>query len=104
AVALQATFAFSPDPLITQEELLLAGDVATLNVGSGLSDSFDLNCADAQALILDRADLLVTGGGAVGTNILYQDVDYFCGEIITFDFTSSADLTVLDVAVTFASQ
>lgn len=103
-VALQATFDSSPDPTITQDQLLATGTISSLTVGAGLSDSFDLNCSDAEALILDRADLLVTGGGAVGTNILYQDTDFFCGEIITFDFTASTDLATLNVNVTFANQ
>lgn len=103
-VAIQSVFSFSADPNIGQDDLLATGDLASVTVGSGLVSSFDLSCQEAAALILDRADLLVTGGGVIGTNILYQDLDYFCGEILTFTFTSSEDLTVLDVEVTFQEQ
>lgn len=104
SVALQATFDSSSNPNITQDELLTTGAISSLNVGSGLTDSFDLNCTDAEALILDRADLLVTAGGVIGTNILYQGVDFFCGEVVSFDFTASQDLGTLNVNVTFRNQ
>lgn len=104
-VAIQATFEHSSDPNISEDQLLATGTVSSLNVGSGdPPQSFDLSCSDAQALILDRADLLVTGGGAIGTHILYQGLDYFCGEVVSFDFTASQDLTTLDVTVTYRNQ
>jgi len=100
-VAIEAIFATSDDPFITQDELLEFGDLSVLTVPAGEVDSFDLFCDEAAALILDQANLLVSGGGSIGTNILYLDEDYFCGEIISFEFFASQDLFELDVEVTF---
>lgn len=94
----------SNDPNITQDELLLTGTLFRDTVLAGGSLRFDLNCADAKAIIVDRAVLLITNGPAVGSTILYQDPDFFCGEIVSFEFTANADDTQLFVNVAFFPQ
>lgn len=103
-VGVQATFAYSYDPNISEDDLLATGDLTSLTVGTDLVDSFDLNCVDAEALILDQANLLVTGGGSIGTTVMYQGLDYFCGQVVIFDFYASDDLFELDVEVSFDDQ
>lgn len=101
---LATDFLISSDPLITQDELLDFGEPVLLDADAGDIVSVDIDCVDAAALILDIAELLVEDGGIIGTNILYLDEDYFCGEIISFEFTASNDLTELFVDVAFFTE
>lgn len=99
----------SSDPNITQEELLLGGgtlfrDTVDLTFPGDIPFAFDVSCADAQAIIIDRAVLLVTDGPAVGSTILYQGLDYFCGEVVSFEFATDEAETEMFVSVAFFEQ
>ncbi len=87
----------SSDPNITQDELLANGTLFRDTVAAGESLQFDLSCADAQALIIDQAIMLITDGPAVGSTILYEDLDYACGQTVGFEFDTNADKSQLDV-------
>ena len=93
----------SDDPNITQDELLAGGTLFRDTVSID-PVSFDLPCVDAEAIIIDSAVLLITDGPAVGSTILYQDLDYFCGEVISFEFTTNADESQMFVSVDYFAQ
>ena len=93
----------SNDPNITQDELLLGGTLFRDTVSVDPL-RFDFSCTDAQAIIIDRAVLLITDGPEIGSTILYQDQDFFCGEIVSFEFTTNADESQLAVSVAFSPQ
>lgn len=95
----------SNDPNITQDQLLAGGTMFRDTVAAGGSPlQFDLSCADAKAIIIDRAVMVITNGPEIGSTILYQDQDYFCGEIVSFEFTTNADQTELAVNVAYFPQ
>jgi hypothetical protein len=93
---IQVDLLVSNDPNITQDELLGDGSLFRDTVDAGDSLQFDLSCADAPALIIDQATML-PAGPAVGSTILYQDLDYACGQTVGFEFAASANDTQLDV-------
>jgi hypothetical protein len=98
----------SSDPNITQDDLLAIGALFRDTVDplppSGIPVSFDLSCAEAEALIIDRATLLITDGPEKGSTILYQGQDYFCGEIVSFEFTTNVAETELFISAAFSPQ
>lgn len=99
----------SNDPNISQDELLFGGgvlfrDTVDLTFAGDIPFSFDLSCEEAEAIIIDRAVLLITDGPEVGSTILYQGFDYFCGEIISFEFTTDPDEFEMFISVDYFEQ
>jgi hypothetical protein len=85
----------SNDPNISQDDLLATGTLFRDTVAAGDTIEFELGCADTQALIIDQAIMLIQDGPAVGSTILYEDLDYTCGQTVGFEFTTNADKSEL---------
>lgn len=86
-------------------ELLTNPDLADTNetsftVGANDSVQFALDCDNAQAMIVDDADLLVVAGVGpeADSDILRENTDFECGDTITFTFVSES-LTELRITV-----
>ncbi len=103
-VPLAVDLLVSDDPNISQAELLATGAFFPDTVGANEVLQFDFDCVDARAIIIDVAELLIEQPPAVGTVILYQGLDFFCGEVVSFQFTTNPGITVLDVDVAFFDQ
>lgn len=89
----------SNNPNITQDQLLADGTLFRDTVDtSGTPLTFDLACTDAQAIIIDRAVLLITDGPEIGSVILHQGTDFSCGQTASFTFTTNAGQTQLSVS------
>ncbi len=88
----------SSDPNISQDALLADGNLLRDTVDPSPPPlEFTLACQDAQAIIIDRAVMLITDGPEIGSVILYQGIDFFCGDVASFEFTTNADQTELAV-------
>ncbi len=88
----------SSDPNITQDALLADGNLLRDTVAPSPPPlEFTLACSDSEAIIIDRAVLLLTNGPEIGSVILYQGVDFSCGQTASFEFTTNADQTQLAV-------
>ncbi len=99
---MEVTYRTSSDGSITEANLLATGDATVFSLDAGGTHSFDVDCDQAQALILDRAE--IPSGVWVGTYIGYLGTDYECGDVLTFDITGNVDLSMLYVDISYSTQ
>jgi hypothetical protein len=85
----------SNDPNISQDDLLAGGTLFSDTVAENDTIEFELACAGSQALIIDQAVMLIQDGPRVGSTILYEDLDYACGQVVAFEFQTNADKSEL---------
>lgn len=85
----------SNDPNISEDDLLAVGTLFRDTVAQNDTIEFELACADTQAMIIDQAVMLIQDGPAVGSTILYEDLDYACGDVVEFEFTTNNDKSEL---------
>ena len=87
-----------PEELLTND--LLATEV-DFDIGAGASTVILAEpCDDLQAIIIDKAELLLLPGLSpdTGSNVLRDGEDFRCGDEIVFTFTLAPDFTVTGTA------
>ena len=90
------------DQDVTRELLTEVGDEEQFTIPSGETTSFQRNCDELQAIVIDRADLVLLGeiGPETETDILRDGDDFSCGEILVFTFDHSGAIVDFDVVFT----
>lgn len=98
--SVNATLFVSSDEGISNDALTSVGTKIEYSIPPGESRSFDRNCADMRAIVIDEAQLDVVGGGGptAHTDVLRDGADFNCRSTIEFVFDHS-DI-VLDFHIT----
>jgi len=75
------------------------GEQSTFTVPAGQTVTFFQDCDEAQAILIDDADLLVLIGlgPETSSDVLRDNSDFSCGDVVTFTFTHSAAILDFDV-------
>lgn len=94
-----ATIFISDEQDILEDLLISLGTELNFTIPAGETVSFERDCGDLQAIIIDDADLEVIGqvGPETRSDLLRDGSDFSCGDTIVFTFTHSALLVDFDV-------
>ena len=86
---------------IPRDVLTTLGDKLEFTLAPGESTSLMRECEDLQAVVIDDADLRVTGslGPDADTNVLRDGSDFDCGDTIVFTFDHSSAITDFHINV-----
>ena len=91
----------STEQEVPRDILTTLGDKLEFTLAPGESSSFVRDCDDLQAIVIDDANLRVTGsiGPDADTNVLRDGSDFGCGDTIVFTFDHSSAITDFHINV-----
>lgn len=86
---------------IPREVLIVLGTKLEYTLAPGESATFSRDCEDLQAIVIDDANLRVTGsiGPDADTNVLRDGSDFGCGDTIVFTFDHTGAITDFHITV-----
>lgn len=88
---------YSEDDDALESLLTTFGEELNFTLNAGQTQTLQRSCADFGSFIIDRAEARVLGslGPDTGTDVLRQNDEFDCGDVITFRFTG--DLVTLNI-------
>lgn len=100
---IKVKLAFNPDEIDIDDDddLFDDGDDETYVILPGEVVIVPLTCREAAAVGIEHAEVLINDGPEEDTVSFWEGVDYFCGEVVAFDFFVNTTVTdlLIDVAV-----
>lgn len=98
------TLYYGDDQETIEAVLTETGTKLEYNIEAGQSVSFNRNCGELQAIIIENAALDIIGeiGPEADTEVLRDGTDFNCGDRIVFTFTHSA--AIIDFEINTAVQ
>lgn len=100
----KVTLVYDSQQDVPEFVLEATGQKLDFTVAPGVTETFSRDCADLQAIEIERADLSIIGniGPSASTRVYRDGSDFFCGSTVTFTFTQS--ITATDLNIAFSEQ